>query len=290
MFVKDSPIIMGIVNVTPDSFSDGGLFCDKERAVEHGLSLIGEGADIVDVGGESTRPGSSGVSEEEEKRRVLPVIEGLAKKSKTVISIDTVKPGVARDAVALGAQMINDVSMLRNGNELARVAAETGVYLVLMHSRKTPKDMQQDISYGDVVEDVASELKRAAHNAESVGVDRSRIWIDPGIGFAKTVNDNLEILARLPELVEIGYPVVVGPSRKSFIGKLTGADTDTRLGGSAASITASILGGATAVRVHDVGIMGQAAFVAYAIARTQFGKGGFKSADCSPFGNGEQHA
>ncbi len=290
MFVKDSPVIMGVVNVTPDSFSDGGLFWDKDRAVEHGLFLIDEGADIVDVGGESARPGSDSVGEEEEKSRVLPVVEGLAKQTKTVISIDTVKPGVARDAVALGAQMINDVSMLRNGIELARVAAETGVYLVLMHSRKTPKDMQEDIRYGDVVKDVASELKQAAEKAEAVGVDRSRIWIDPGIGFAKTVNDNLEILARLPELVDIGYPVVVGPSRKSFIGNLTGTDADKRLGGSAASITASILGGATAIRVHDVGIMGQAAFIAYAIAKTQFGRGGFKAVDCSPFGNGEHHA
>ncbi len=147
MFVKDRPIIMGIVNVTPDSFSDGGLFHDKDRAVEHGLRLVSEGADIVDVGGESTRPGSEGVDEAEEKRRVLPVIEGLAQRTKTVISIDTTKPGVAREAVALGAQMINDVSMLRDGDELAQVAAETGVDLVLMHSRKTPKNMQKDITY-----------------------------------------------------------------------------------------------------------------------------------------------
>jgi dihydropteroate synthase len=290
MFVKDRPIIMGIVNVTPDSFSDGGLFWDKDLAVEHGLLLINEGADIVDVGGESTRPGSEGVDEDEEKRRVLPVIEELAGRTKTVISIDTVKPGVAREAVALGAQMINDVSMLRNGNELAQVAAETGVDLVLMHSRKTPKDMQEHITYGDVVSDVASELKQAAERAESTGVDRARIWLDPGIGFAKTVHDNLEILARLPELVEIGYPVVVGPSRKSFIGKLTGADADARLGGSAASITASVLGGATAVRVHDVATMGQAAFIAYEIAKTQYGKGGFKAAHSSPFENGDKNA
>jgi len=281
---------MGIVNVTPDSFSDGGLYKDKGRAVEHGLQLIDEGADIIDVGGESTRPGSEGVDEEEEKRRVLPVIAGLVKKTKTVISIDTVKPGVAREAVALGAQMINDVSMLRSGDELAHVAAETGVYLVLMHSRKTPKDMQEDIHYRDVVSDVASELRQAADKAVSAGVDRSRIWIDPGIGFAKTVHHNLEILARLPELVETGYPVVVGASRKSFIGKLTGADTDARLGGSAASVTAAVLGGASAVRVHDVAIMEQAAFIAHAIAKTQYGKGGFKAAHSSPFETGEKHA
>ena len=181
-------------------------------------------------------------------------------------------------------------TMLRNGIGLAEVAAETGVYLVLMHSRKKPKDMQQDIVYGDVVRDVVSELSKAAAKAEAAGVKRSHIWLDPGIGFAKTVQHNLELLARLPELVALGYPVIVGPSRKSFIGRLTGADTDARVGGSAASITAAVLGGAYAVRVHDVAIMEQAAFVAHEIAKTQHGKGGFKAAQVSPFQTGERHA
>ncbi len=260
---------MGILNVTPDSFSDGGLFTTPSQAIEHGLRLVEEGADIIDVGGESTRPGSTGVEEEEEKRRVLPVIEGLAARTDATISIDTVKPGVALQAVTLGAGMINDVSMLRSGDNLAKVAAETEVDLVLMHSRKTPKDMQTDIIYDDVIEDVTRELKQAVARAEAVGVERSKIWLDPGIGFAKTVTHNLALLARLGELVDIGYPVLVGPSRKSFIGKITGAGINDRLGGSAASVAAAVLEGAAGVRVHDVDVMRDVVSIAHAIAQTK---------------------
>ncbi|MCP4673997.1 MAG: dihydropteroate synthase [Deltaproteobacteria bacterium] len=257
---------MGILNVTPDSFSDGGLYLDKDRAVERGLGMVRAGADIIDVGGESTRPGSKGVGEAEEKRRVLPVIEELSSRTDAVISIDTVKPDVAREATRLGARLINDVSMLRYSDDLARVAAESGADIVLMHSRKTPKDMQDEIVYNDVVQDVIDELLEAAACAETAGIERSRIWLDPGMGFAKTAKDNIELLARLPELVTTGFPVLVGPSRKSFIGKLTDSDVDDRLGGSAAAVTAATMAGAAAVRVHDVAVMHQAATIAHMIA------------------------
>ncbi|MCP4605527.1 MAG: dihydropteroate synthase [Proteobacteria bacterium] len=269
MVRENRPILMGVLNITPDSFSDGGLYLKRNEAVKHGISLIEEGADIIDIGGESTRPGSEGVDEDEEKRRVLPVIEELAARSDAPISIDTVKPGVAREAIALGASMINDVSMLRQGGALAKIAAETGVDIVLMHSRKTPKDMQHDISYDDVVQDVIEELLRAVERARAAGVEGSQIWLDPGIGFAKTAEQNIELLARLPELVTNGFPVLVGPSRKSFIGKIAGNGEHDRIGGSAAAVTAAVLGGAAAVRVHDVAIMRQAATIAHAIAKTR---------------------
>ncbi|MDD5309675.1 MAG: dihydropteroate synthase [Deltaproteobacteria bacterium] len=267
MHLRPTPLVMGIVNVTPDSFSDGGRFLDPHAAIAHGLALSSEGADILDVGGESTRPGSAPVSAQEELARVLPVIRALAGRCHAVISVDTTKPEVAREAAKVGAKIINDVSMLRDGPALAEVAAETGAELVLMHSRGTPADMQDDIRYGDVVEDVARELLEAAGRAEAAGVDASRVWIDPGLGFAKTVEHNLELLARLPELAALGYRVLVGPSRKSFIGALTGAPVNDRLGGSAAAVALAVMGGAAAVRVHDVAIMRQAAIVAHAVAR-----------------------
>ncbi len=269
MFHQDRPIVMGVLNVTPDSFSDGGYYFEKDQAVEHGLRLVAQGADIIDVGGESTRPGSEGVNKEEEKRRVLPVIEELVFRTDAVISIDTVKPEVAQEAVALGARMINDVSMLRSSIELAEIAAKSNVDIVLMHSRKTPKDMQDDITYDDVVQDVIEELQKAVARAQSVGVERSRIWLDPGIGFAKTAHQNIELLARLPELVACGLRVMVGPSRKVFINKLDKSDVDNRVGGSAAAVTAAVMGGAKAVRVHDVAVMRQAAIIAHAVTKEQ---------------------
>jgi dihydropteroate synthase len=261
------PLVMGIVNVTPDSFSDGGRFLDPDAAVAHGLALSSQGADILDVGGESTRPGSASVGAGEELARVLPVIRGLAARCSAAISVDTTKPEVAREAVKAGATIINDVSMLRNGPDLAEIAAEAGAQLVLMHSRGTPADMQDLVGYGDVVEEVARELLDAAGRAEAAGVDASRIWIDPGIGFAKTAEQNLEILARLREITSLGYLVLVGPSRKSFIGALCGAAASDRLGGTAAAVALAVRGGAAAVRVHDVAVMRQAAIVAHAVAR-----------------------
>jgi dihydropteroate synthase len=265
---------MGILNVTPDSFSDGGLYADPEKAVAHALRLVEEGADIVDVGGESTRPGSAPVPAAAEAERVLPAILGLAARSDVMISIDTTKPEVAEAAVRAGARMINDVSGLRGGPELAAVAAGSGALLVLMHSRRTPADMQEATRYGDVVADVRAELEPCIERALSAGVKEDRVWIDPGIGFAKTAEQSLELLARLPELVRLGYPVLVGPSRKSFIGASTGAAVGDRLGGTAAAVAIAVLHGARAVRVHDVAATRQAALIAAAIREAAPGRSG----------------
>jgi len=262
----DRPVIMGVLNVTPDSFSDGGRFLDPAAALDHALRLQHEGADIVDIGGESTRPGSRPISEEEELARVIPVVRALAGRSKIPISIDTTKPRVAREAVAAGAGMINDVSCSRNGDALARIAADSGVDLVIMHSRKSPADMQREPAYEDLLGEVAGELLAAAERARRAGVRAERIWLDPGIGFAKTAEQNVELIGRTRELAGLGYPLLVGPSRKSFIGAFTGAAADDRLGGTAAAVAAAVLGGARAIRVHDVAVMRQAAIVAHEIA------------------------
>jgi len=268
-------MIMGVLNVTPDSFSDGGHWLDRKAAVEHGLRLVEEGADIIDVGGESTRPGSTGVPEDEELERVLPVVRSLAERCGGVlISVDTTKPRVAREAVAAGAGMINDVSTLRGGDELARIAAECEVDLVIMHSRMTPADMQRDPRYGDLLAEVSGELLEAAGRALRAGVPRERIWLDPGIGFAKTAAQNVELLSRTRELAGLGHPLMVGPSRKSFIGSLTGAPVHDRLGGTAAAVAAAVLGGARAVRVHDVAVMRQAAIVAHELSVRRPNRGG----------------
>lgn len=262
----DRPLIMGILNVTPDSFSDGGRFFGADAAFERAREMIAAGADIIDVGGESTRPGSEGVDADEEIGRVVPVIERICDELAAVVSIDTTKLEVATRAIEAGARIINDVSMLRRDEGLAGLAADRGTLLVLMHSRKTPKDMQRDVEYDDVVESVKKELLEAAGKAMAHGVPRSSIWLDPGIGFAKNTAHNLEVLFRLPEIVDSGFPVLVGPSRKAFIGKLTGAPVGSRVGGTAAAVTASVLAGARAVRVHDVEIMAQTVRIAYAIA------------------------
>ncbi len=263
----DRPLVMGIINVTSDSFSDGGRFLNTQKAIDHGLAMADEGADIIDVGGESTRPGSKSISEEEEIFRVIPVISALAGKTEALVSVDTTKSEVARQAVDVGAGMINDVSTLRGGKELASIAARVDAKLLIMHSRKLPMDMQEDISYGDVVADVVKELEGAVVIALEAGVPRAGIWLDPGIGFAKTPEHNLQLLGRLRKIVDLGFPVVVGPSRKSFIGELTGAPVDRRIGGTAAAVTASIMNGARAVRVHDVATMKQVVTIAHGIVR-----------------------
>ena len=264
---KSAPLVMGVLNVTPDSFSDGGEFYSKDRAIEHALKMVEFGADIIDVGGESTRPRSESVTEKEELDRVIPVIERLKRECDCPISVDTTKPVVAKEAVRAGAGMINDISMLRYGIELARVAAEHDVELVLMHSRKSPKDMQEEIKYDDVVADVARELIQGVERAVQAGCKKEKIWLDPGIGFAKTAEQSIELLARLDEIVALGYPVLVGPSRKSFIGAFTEAEVGDRLGGTAAAVAISIVKGARAVRVHDVAIMRQAALIAYNVEK-----------------------
>src|SRR5215210_2084143 len=241
---------MGVVNVTPDSFSDGGLYLDADAAVAHGEHLAGEGADILDVGGESTRPGSEGVPAEEELRRVVPVVERLSPRCR--ISIDTTKAGVARAALDAGASIVNDVSAFRFDPELAGVVAETGVDCCLMHMLGEPRTMQQDPRYDDVVSEVKAFLEERLAAAVAAGIPEERVHLDPGIGFGKTVEHNLELLRRLDEIAAIGRPVVLGTSRKSFIGRITGRSVDARVHGTVATCVLGYERGARVFRVHDV--------------------------------------
>jgi dihydropteroate synthase len=245
------PILMGVVNVTPDSFSDGGLFLDPQRAIRQARNLIAEGADVLDIGGESTRPGAEGVSEEEELRRVGPVLEALAGE-RVRISIDTSKRAVAEAAMDAGAETVNDVTALRSDSELAGLCAERGCGVVLMHMLGTPRTMQEAPSYEDVVDDVKQFLSERIAFALDTGIDEKRIWVDPGIGFGKTVEHNLELLRRLGELRSLGFPICVGTSRKSFIGKISAREVEDRLGGTVASNVLAFANGAQVLRVHDV--------------------------------------
>jgi dihydropteroate synthase len=256
--------IMAVVNVTPDSFSDGGAFLDPNRAIARGRQLAAEGADVLDIGGESTRPGATAVGAEEELHRVHPVIEGLAGEG-TPISIDTSKVAVAEVAIDAGATMVNDVTALRAEPELAGLCAERNCEVVLMHMLGEPRTMQENPTYGDVVDDVKSFLAERIQFATSEGIGDARIWVDPGIGFGKTVEHNLELHRRLGELAELGRPIAFGSSRKSFIGKLTAAEVDQRLGGTIASNVIAYANGARMLRVHDVAPMRQALIVADAI-------------------------
>lgn len=255
---------MGVVNVTPDSFSDGGLYLDPERAIAHGEELAAAGAEILDVGGESTRPGAEEVPAAEELRRVEPVIAGLAGGG-AAISIDTSKSTVAAAALDAGAEIVNDVTALRGDPELAALCAERGATVVLMHMLGTPRTMQDEPRYDDVVEDVKSFLADRVEAATAAGIAEERIWLDPGIGFGKSVEHNLELLRRLAELGELGRPLVIGTSRKSFIGRVDGSDAGERLGGTIASSVLAAVEGAEVLRVHDVAEVGQAMAVAAAI-------------------------
>ncbi len=250
--------IMGIVNVTPDSFSDGGEFLDPQRAIAHGRELAAEGADVLDIGGESTRPGAEGVTAEQELVRVGPVVDALAGDGGPPISIDTSKLAVAEAALNAGAAMVNDVTALRTEPELAGLCAQRGCEVVLMHMQGEPRTMQENPTYDDVVDDVKAFLAERIEFALAEGIEEERIWIDPGIGFGKTVEHNLELHRRLGELTELGRPIVFGSSRKSFIGKLAGTDAGARLGGSIASNVVAYANGARMLRVHDVGPMRQA--------------------------------
>ncbi len=255
--------IMGILNVTPDSFSDGGEYLDSDQAVRRGEILAGEGADIIDIGGESSRPGSDPVSLEEELRRVLPVIKGLAKKISIPLSIDTYKSDVAKAALEAGAEIVNDISGMTSDPRMSDVAATYDACVVLMHMKGIPKTMQKEPSYVDVVNEVSAFLGDRADQAQRHGI--RKIILDPGIGFGKTMEHNLELLRRLRELTRHGYPILVGPSRKAFIGKLLDAPVDERLEGTAAAVTVSILRGANIVRVHDVRQMKRVAIIADAL-------------------------
>ncbi|MFO0645300.1 MAG: dihydropteroate synthase [Polyangiales bacterium] len=269
------PYVLAVLNVTPDSFSDGGRYRAAEAAIEHGLSLVAAGADALDIGGESTRPDADPVSLEEELARVIPVIEGLSSKAGVPISIDTMKREVARAALSAGATIVNDVGMGDDATALGSVAAEAGAAYIAMHARGTPVTMRALSDYRHVAEEVAEELAARAITLEMAGVHRSKIILDPGIGFAKTPSQSLELLADLGPLRSLGYPLCVGPSRKRFIDAaeaydgawgITPSAPAERIGGTAAAVTAAIYEGASMVRVHDVAVMRQAARVAHAIA------------------------
>jgi dihydropteroate synthase len=259
-----SPKLMGVVNVTPDSFSDGGLYLDPEAAIVHGVELAAAGAAILDVGGESTRPGAGKVPADEELRRVEPVIAGLVGGAMT-ISVDTSKAVVAATALDAGAAIVNDVTALRGDPEMAMLCGDRGAGVVLMHMLGTPRTMQDEPRYEDVVDDVKAFLAGRIEVATAAGIAEERIWLDPGIGFGKTAEHNLELLRRLGELRELGRPLVVGTSRKSFIGKVDGSDAGERLGGTIASSVLAAVEGAEVLRVHDVAEIGQAMAVAGAI-------------------------
>jgi dihydropteroate synthase len=243
--------VMGVLNVTPDSFSDGGRWIDPERAVRRARTMVREGADLIDVGGESTRPGSRPVSAREEIRRVVPVIERLAAE-KILVSIDTSKAAVAREAFRAGAKILNDVTALRGDPAMARTAARAKVAVILMHMKGTPRTMQRNPEYRDVVDEIVEFFREILRNAWSAGIDRDKMILDPGIGFGKLPEHNLEILRRLDELRALGRPLAIGTSRKSFIGRALGRRVDDRVSGTAATVAAAILRGADLVRVHDV--------------------------------------
>lgn len=265
IFAGSAPFIVGIVNATPDSFSDGGRFYDPDAAVARALRLCEEGADLIDLGGESTRPGSSEVPVDVEIGRVVPVIERLkAEKLAAPISIDTRKPAVARAAIRAGADLVNDVSGLADP-EMRELVAGAGVPVILMHMRGTPANMAALAVYDDLVSEVERELGEALARAVRSGVREERIILDPGVGFAKTPQQSLQVLGQLARLRRLGRPLAVGPSRKSFIGHVTGAPVGERLPGTLAAVTACVLAGVEFVRVHDVSAARQAALVAAAI-------------------------
>jgi dihydropteroate synthase len=257
--------VMGVVNVTPDSFSDGGLFLDHNAALEHARELERQGAAILDIGGESTRPGASPVPEEEERRRVVPVIEALSQGgSRAQISVDTSKAAVARAALHAGATLVNDVTAFRGDPEMAELVAGGGADCCLMHMLGEPRTMQEDPRYEDVVSEVAAFLEERMEFAIAHGVPEERIMLDPGIGFGKTLAHNLELLRRLDEVVALGRPVVIGTSRKSFLGRLTGRDIGDRVPATIATNVIAYLAGAQVFRVHDVAAVHDALAVAAA--------------------------
>jgi dihydropteroate synthase len=258
-----NPKLMGVVNVTPDSFSDGGKYLDAEAAIVHGEELARNGAEVLDVGGESTRPGAEEVGAEEELARVEPVVAGLS--GTATVSIDTSKAAVARAALDAGASIVNDVTALRHDPELGAVCAERGAGLVLMHMQGDPRTMQENPVYDDVVDDVRTFLAERLEAAVAAGVAEERVWLDPGIGFGKNLDHNLELLRRLGELRELGRPLVVGTSRKSFLGKIDGSPVEDRLGGTIASSIFAAAEGADVLRVHDIAEAAQAIRVASAI-------------------------
>jgi len=267
LVLGERTLLMGVLNVTPDSFSDGGKFFQTEDAVRAVLAMELAGADIVDIGAESTRPGSLGISADEELERLLPVLKALRGRLKIPVSVDTQKASVAEAMLDAGAEILNDISGLKSDPRIAEVAAKSGAPLILMHMRGTPRTMQKGPFAKDVVRDVLSGLRRSAEVARKAGVRKSLIVLDPGIGFGKSFAQNYELLAKLPELAKLGYPLLVGTSRKGFLGATLTRNgrplpVEARIWGTAASVTASILNGAHIVRVHDVEEMVQVTRVA----------------------------
>jgi dihydropteroate synthase len=267
-------LVMGVLNVTPDSFSDGSKFYAEEHAIAHALHMESAGADLIDIGAESTRPGSEGISAKEEWKRLLPVLGGLRRLLKIPISIDTQKAEVAETALDAGAELINDISGLRSDPRIAEVAARRRVPLILMHMRGEPRTMQKGPFARDVIEDVLQGLRKSVAIARKVGVAKSQIILDPGIGFGKSFAQNYGVLQKLPQLAKLGYPLLVGTSRKGFLGATLArngkpASPEERIWGTAATVTASILNGAHIVRVHDVAEMVQVARVADCILDTK---------------------
>ena len=258
--------LMGILNVTPDSFSDGGMFFDKKTAVDQGIRLADEGADIIDVGGESTRPRAEPVSLEEELKRVIPVIRELAGEVDVPISIDTYKSEVAREAIEAGASIINDISGLRFDDRMAGLAAETGVALVVMHIKGTPRDMQVDPHYDDLLKEIGEYLSRSIEIAVEAGVKKENVIIDPGIGFGKRIEDNFILIKNLEYFRALGQPLLIGPSRKSFLWKTLNVSTGETLEATAAASAASVLSGADLIRAHDVKEISKAIKIADLIA------------------------
>lgn len=256
---------MGILNVTPDSFSDGGAFLETDKAVAQGLLMAEDGVEIIDIGGESTRPGSLPVSEEEEIRRILPVVKELRKRTSVLLSVDTSKAAVARRAVDAGADIINDVSAMTFDPGMVSVAVEAGVPVVLMHMRGTPRTMQDDPSYGDLLGEICSFFSERIQKAKEAGIKSTRIVIDPGIGFGKTTGHNLSLIDRLDALEEFDCPILAGVSRKAFIGKILNVPVEDRLEGGIAAGVLCIVRGAHILRVHDVKAMRRAADMADAI-------------------------
>lgn len=259
--------VMGVLNVTPDSFSDGGRYFDAGAAVARGLEMVAEGADLIDVGGESTRPGAEPVPEDEERRRVLPVIRRLAREAGVPISIDTYKAGVAEAAVDAGARLLNDISAARFDPRMASLAARTGLPLVVMHMLGEPRTMQDNPRYEDVEREVADFFAGRIRALQEAGVDRDQLILDPGIGFGKRLEDNLRLLAGLSRFRSFGLPLLVGPSRKSFLGQILGTPPLERLEGTVAAVVTAILQGADMVRVHDVRAIDRARRVVDALVR-----------------------
>ncbi|MBF0318950.1 MAG: dihydropteroate synthase [Nitrospirae bacterium] len=259
---------MGILNVTPDSFSDGGRFFDRNRAIDHVLEMVSDGADIIDIGGESTRPGAVAVTVDEELRRTIPVIEAIAGSVNIPISIDTYKADVARRALEAGAEIVNDISGLRFDVNMASVVAQYEAAIVIMHIQGTPKDMQRNPVYEDLFSDLKGYFNKGIETALQAGIKKDMIILDPGIGFGKTLEHNLQIIGHLDIFKSFGMPIMAGVSRKAFIGHILGdAPVGKRLMGTAAMVAASILKGANIVRVHDVREMAETARVAFAAAR-----------------------